>query len=117
VGYKQAGQGRAGKRLAPAAEEAPGYDATPRHPGLYAPLRAASQSLAVLSSPLFQSSSSTTIATRAAANTHNVAQARRVSDYVLFLYEGELVESGPSDQVFSSPRSEFAQAFISGEFG
>lgn len=49
--------------------------------------------------------------------THNVAQARRVSDYVLFLYEGKLVEAGPADQVFSAPRSALGQAFISGEFG
>ncbi|WP_141701748.1 phosphate ABC transporter ATP-binding protein, partial [Methyloceanibacter marginalis] len=49
--------------------------------------------------------------------THNVAQASRVSDYVLFLYEGKLVEAGPADQVFSAPRSALAQAFISGEFG
>jgi phosphate transport system ATP-binding protein len=46
--------------------------------------------------------------------THNVAQARRVSDYVLFLYEGKLVEAGPADQVFSAPRSALAQAFIPG---
>jgi ABC-type glutathione transport system ATPase component len=36
-----------------------------------------------------------------------------LSDCVLFLYEGELVEAGPADQVFS----ELAQALISGEFG
>ena len=49
--------------------------------------------------------------------THNVAQARRVSDYVLFLYEGELIEAGPAEQVFAAPRSTLARAFISGQFG
>jgi phosphate transport system ATP-binding protein len=49
--------------------------------------------------------------------THNVAQARRVSDYVLFLYDGELIEAGPAEQVFASPASELARAFISGQFG
>ncbi len=49
--------------------------------------------------------------------THNVAQARRVSDYVLFLYEGELIEAGPAEQVFTAPRSTLAQAFIAGQFG
>jgi phosphate transport system ATP-binding protein len=49
--------------------------------------------------------------------THNVAQARRVSDHVLFLYEGHLVEAGPAGEVFASPKSELASAFISGQFG
>jgi phosphate transport system ATP-binding protein len=49
--------------------------------------------------------------------THNVAQARRVSDHVLFVYEGELIEAGPSEQVFAAPKSELASAFIAGQFG
>jgi len=49
--------------------------------------------------------------------THNVAQARRVSDYVLFLYEGELIEAGPAERVFAAPESDLARAFISGQLG
>lgn len=49
--------------------------------------------------------------------THNVAQARRVSDYVLFIYEGELIEAGPTEHVFASPSSRLARDFISGQFG
>jgi phosphate transport system ATP-binding protein len=49
--------------------------------------------------------------------THNVAQARRVSDHVLFIYEGELIESGPSERVFAAPNSNLARDFISGQFG
>ena len=49
--------------------------------------------------------------------THNVAQARRVSDYVLFLYEGELIEAGPTEQVFAASVSDLARAFISGQCG
>lgn len=49
--------------------------------------------------------------------THNVAQARRVSDYVLFMYEGELVEAGRADLIFAAPQSGLARAYISGQFG
>jgi phosphate transport system ATP-binding protein len=49
--------------------------------------------------------------------THNVAQARRVSDYVLFLYEGALIEAGPAEQIFTAPASDLARAFIAGQFG
>lgn len=49
--------------------------------------------------------------------THNVAQARRVSDYVLFLYEGALIEAAPAEQIFAAPTSDLARAFIAGQFG
>jgi ABC-type enterochelin transport system ATPase subunit len=49
--------------------------------------------------------------------THNVAQARRVSDHVLFIYEGALIEAGPAERVFAVPRSRLARDFISGQFG
>jgi phosphate transport system ATP-binding protein len=47
--------------------------------------------------------------------THILRQARRIADYVIFLYLGELVEHGPAEQVFSSPRDKRTQAYISGE--
>ena len=47
--------------------------------------------------------------------THILRQARRIADYVIFLYLGELVEHGPADQVFASPRDERTRAYISGE--
>jgi len=37
--------------------------------------------------------------------THNMQQAARVSDLTAFLYEGRLVEFGPTDRVFTKPRS------------
>jgi phosphate transport system ATP-binding protein len=49
--------------------------------------------------------------------THNVAQARRISDYVVFMYDGRIVETGRSEQVFSNPRSRLAEEFIAGRFG
>ena len=47
--------------------------------------------------------------------THILRQARRISDYAIFLYLGELVEHGPSDLFFSAPQDERTRAYISGE--
>ena len=47
--------------------------------------------------------------------THILRQARRIADYVIFLYMGELVEHGPAEQFFSSPRDRKTRAYISGE--
>ena len=47
--------------------------------------------------------------------THILRQARRLADYVLFLYMGELVEHGPAESFFSSPQDERTRAYVSGE--
>ena len=47
--------------------------------------------------------------------THILRQARRIADYVIFLYMGELVEHGPAQQFFNLPRDERTRAYISGE--
>ena len=47
--------------------------------------------------------------------THILRQARRLADYVIFLYLGELVEHGTAKQFFNSPRDERTRAYISGE--
>ena len=47
--------------------------------------------------------------------THILRQARRISDYAIFLYLGELVEHGPASRFFSSPQDERTRAYISGE--
>lgn len=47
--------------------------------------------------------------------THILRQARRIGDYVLFLYLGELVEHGPAEQVFSSPQDERTRAYVTGD--
>lgn len=49
--------------------------------------------------------------------THNMQQARRISDYVAFLYLGELVEWGETCQVFEHPKRRETQRYISGQFG
>ncbi len=49
--------------------------------------------------------------------THNMQQAARVSDYTAFMYLGELVEYGPTKQIFENPRKELTERYISGKFG
>lgn len=47
--------------------------------------------------------------------THILRQARRLGDYIVFLYMGDLVEHAPAAQFFSSPRDEKTRAYINGE--
>ncbi|RPI75811.1 MAG: phosphate ABC transporter ATP-binding protein [Desulfobacteraceae bacterium] len=47
--------------------------------------------------------------------THILRQARRIADYVMFLYMGELVEHGSAEAFFNAPRHEKTRAYISGE--
>jgi phosphate transport system ATP-binding protein len=49
--------------------------------------------------------------------THTLRQAKRMADYVLFFYMGELVEHGPAQRVFSEPRNERTRAFLAGVIG
>jgi phosphate transport system ATP-binding protein len=49
--------------------------------------------------------------------THNLQQAARASDYTAFFFMGELVEFGPTDQLFTRPREERTEAYITGRFG
>jgi len=49
--------------------------------------------------------------------THNLGQAARVSDYTGFMYLGELVEFGPTDQVFTRPATSRTSDYITGRFG
>jgi phosphate transport system ATP-binding protein len=49
--------------------------------------------------------------------THNMQQAARVSDTTTFFYLGTMVETGPSRQIFTAPRNEQTEAYITGRFG
>ncbi len=49
--------------------------------------------------------------------THNIQQAARISDYTAFLYLGELVEYGPTKQIFENPKHELTEKYLTGEFG
>jgi len=49
--------------------------------------------------------------------THNMQQAARVSDYTAFFYEGDLIEFAPTDQLFTKPRMQKTEEYITGRFG
>ena len=49
--------------------------------------------------------------------THNMQQAARISDRTAFFLLGELVEVGPTNQIFSTPRDKRTEDYISGRFG
>ena len=49
--------------------------------------------------------------------THNMQQAVRVSDYTAFFLLGELVEFGKTDDIFSQPRDQRTEDYITGRFG
>ena len=49
--------------------------------------------------------------------THNMQQAARVSDHTGFFYLGRMVEFGATEQVFTRPRDERTEAYITGRFG
>ena len=49
--------------------------------------------------------------------THNMKQASRVSDYTAFLYLGKLIEFGPTEDIFESPKNPLTEKYITGEFG
>ena len=49
--------------------------------------------------------------------THNIAQAGRVSDFIAFLYLGELIEFGPKGQLLTTPKDRRTEDFLTGKFG
>ncbi len=49
--------------------------------------------------------------------THNMQQAARVADYTAFLLNGELVEFGETDQIFTLPKDKRTEDYITGRFG
>jgi phosphate transport system ATP-binding protein len=49
--------------------------------------------------------------------THNMQQAARVSQFTAYMYLGELVEFGPTRDLFTAPVQKRTQEYISGRFG
>jgi tungstate transport system ATP-binding protein len=47
--------------------------------------------------------------------THNLAQARRLADEIIHIYNGRIVERASPDDFFDNPRSEISRKFINGE--
>jgi phosphate transport system ATP-binding protein len=49
--------------------------------------------------------------------THNMQQAARVSDYTAYMYLGELIEFGATDEIFLKPKRKETEDYITGRFG
>ncbi|AXK39387.1 phosphate ABC transporter ATP-binding protein PstB [Crenobacter cavernae] len=49
--------------------------------------------------------------------THNMQQAARVSDYTAYMYLGELIEFGETDNIFTAPKKKATEDYITGKFG
>jgi phosphate transport system ATP-binding protein len=49
--------------------------------------------------------------------THNMQQAARVSDYTAYMYLGDLIEVGPTEQLFFKPTRRETEDYITGRFG
>jgi phosphate transport system ATP-binding protein len=49
--------------------------------------------------------------------THNMQQAARVSDYTAFMYMGELIEFGATDELFTNPAKKQTEDYITGRYG
>jgi len=48
--------------------------------------------------------------------THNVHQAMRLAEHVVFIFEGRIVEQGDAEEIFKNPRSILTKAYIKGDF-
>jgi phosphate transport system ATP-binding protein len=48
--------------------------------------------------------------------THTLRQARRIADYVVFMYMGEVVEAGPASEIFSNPKQKLTREYLDGYF-
>lgn len=53
--------------------------------------------------------------TRIIMTTHDLGQARRIADEVLFINRGRILEAAPADRFFNAPENDLAQAFLRGE--
>ena len=49
--------------------------------------------------------------------THNMQQAARVSDYTAYMYLGEMIEFGATDNLFIKPKRKETEDYITGRFG
>ncbi len=48
--------------------------------------------------------------------THILRQARRIADYVIFMYLGEVIEHGPASELFENPKNEMTRAYLKGSY-
>jgi phosphate transport system ATP-binding protein len=48
--------------------------------------------------------------------THTLRQAKRIADYVVFMYLGEVVEAGPASEIFTNPKKQLTREYLDGSF-
>jgi phosphate transport system ATP-binding protein len=48
--------------------------------------------------------------------THTLRQARRIADHIVFMYLGEIIEAGPTEEIFSNPKQQLTKDYFSGSF-
>jgi phosphate transport system ATP-binding protein len=48
--------------------------------------------------------------------THTLRQARRIADYIVFMYLGKIVETGPTEEFFNNPKKQLTREYLSGSF-
>ena len=48
--------------------------------------------------------------------THTLRQAKRIADYVVFMYLGEIIEAGPASEIFSNPKEKLTREYLEGYF-
>ncbi len=46
--------------------------------------------------------------------THNLAQAIRISDYMYFMFQGELIESGKTEDIIKNPKEQLTEDYLNG---
>jgi phosphate transport system ATP-binding protein len=49
--------------------------------------------------------------------THNMQQAARISDYTVFMYQGDVIEYGPTERIFTKPANKQTEDYVTGKFG
>ena len=49
--------------------------------------------------------------------THNLAQARRISDRAIFMLDGEIIEQASTEEIFMTSRCKLTRDFVSGQIG
>lgn len=47
--------------------------------------------------------------------THSLRQARRIADYVIYMYMGEIIEHGPAKEVLENPKHQMTRDYVTGE--
>ena len=48
--------------------------------------------------------------------THTLRQAKRIADYIVFMYLGKIIESGSTEEIFGNPRKQLTKDYLSGSF-